>query len=186
MNKKENKLVDFFKLMGLYNQKAFDYINKNKVNLFNNRLNNELENYGINTKLEGKKLKSFEVVVPSITNEKNMLINIYLYAKALLYYNKLGKDLVEENTMEILPTSLVRIYSDLNLNNSMKKKISVFQENKVMDLVDEKLLLAYDLQFLNSNNYMRTGILLIPENFYVDNVNILKESCLRKLRDNDE
>lgn len=186
MDEKQNKLIDFFKLVDLYNKKAFDYINNNLINLYDKKTKDKLVEYGINIKLKEKKLKGFSVVAPIITNERTMLINIYLYAKALYYYGKFGKRISDENTMEILPITLVRIYSELNLDNNTKKKINNFEECKAVDTMDEKLLLAYDLQFFNFDNYIKTGTLLIPESFYVDDVNSLKESCLRKLKGNGE
>lgn len=176
---KTNKnIIDFFKQLNMYDEKAFNYINKNSKNY---NLEDDYNNFKINLKIKNNKLTGFDVILPLIKNNNTMLINIYLYALSIYYYNKIGKVLDDDNLKYIFPITLVRIYTEINLGTSFKNKLDKYQLEKTLESDDILLLLAYDYQFEILNGYLNNNIILIPNVFYVDSNEKLKESCLIKL-----
>ena len=176
---KTNKnIIDFFKQLNMYDEKTFNYINKNSKNYI---LEEDYNNFKINLKIKNNKLTGFDVILPLIKNNNTMLINIYLYALSIYYYNKIGKVLNDDNLKYILPITLVRIYTEINLGTSFKNKLDKYQLEKALESDDILLLLAYDYQFDILKEYLNNNIILKPDVFYVDDSNRLKESCLIKL-----
>ena len=174
LKKKDQKLIAFFKLVGVYDEKAFKYIYNHKVDIKNK---SEVIYLDLDY-LKDNLLMGFTINAPVIKNNIDMLKSIYLFSKAINLYKKIGKTYKEELTDEILPLSLVKIYAELNLSDNVKRKVLSYEYDKLNDNIS--YLLAYDLQFDIADNYLKTNILLTPESFYVDDVNLLKERCLSK------
>lgn len=174
LKKKDQELIDFFKLVGVYDEDVFKYIYNHKFDIKNK---SEVIYLDLDY-LKDNRLMGFTINAPVIKNNEDMLKNIYLFAKATILYKKINKIYSEEITDEILPLSLVKIYSELYLSHNMKKKISSYEYDKLNDNIS--YLLAYDLQYDITDNFLKTGALLIPDSFYVDDVSALKNSCLIK------
>lgn len=88
---KTNKnIIDFFKQLNMYDEKTFNYINKNSKDY------NLVDDYN-NFKIKNNKLTIFDVILPLIKNNNTMLINIYLYTLSIYYYNKIRKVLDDDN-----------------------------------------------------------------------------------------
>lgn len=174
LKKKDKDLINYFKLVGVYDEDVFNYIYNHIVNIKNKSEAIYLDkDYYKDNKLIG-----FTINAPVIKNNEDMLKSIYLFAKAIILYKKINKVYNEEITDEILPLSLVKIYAELNLSDNVKRKVLSYEYDKLNDNIS--YLLAYDLQFDIADNYLKTNILLTPESFYVDDVNSLKERCLSK------
>lgn len=189
LKKKDQELIDFFKLVGVYDEDIFKYIYNHKFDI-KIKVKSYIYNHKFDIKnkseviyldldyLKDNRLMGFTINAPVIKNNIDMLKSIYLFSKAINLYKKIGKIYKEELTDEILPLSLVKIYAELNLSDNVKKKILSYEYDKLNDNIS--YLLAYDLQFDIADNYLKTNILLTPESFYVDDVNSLKERCLSK------
>ena len=176
---KTNKnIIDFFKQLNMYDEKTFNYINKNCKNY---NLVDDYNSFKINLKIKNNKLTGFDVVLPLIKNNSTILINIYLYALSIYYYNRIGKVLNDDNLKYLLPITLVRIYTEINLGTSFKNMLNKYQLENSIECDDILLLLAYDYQFEVLKGYLNNNIILIPDVFYVDDNERLKESCLIKL-----
>lgn len=176
LKKKDKDLINYFKLVGVYDEDVFNYIYNHIVNIKNKSEAIYLDkDYNKDNKLIG-----FTINAPVIKNNEDMLKSIYLFAKSIILYKKINKVYNEEITDEILPLSLVKIYTELYLSHKTKKKILSYEYDKLNESDDISYLLAYDLQYGITDNFLKTGILLIPNSFYVDDVNALKANCLLK------
>lgn len=175
LKKKDKEIINFFKLVGVYDEDAFNYIYNHKEDIKNKSEYIYLDlDY-----LKDNKLLGFKVNSTVIKNNSDMLKNIYLYAKAINLYHMLNKVYEEKITDEVLPLSLIGLYAELYLGKNFKRNLLKNEYNKLFN-ADEKFLLAYDLQFNIIDDYIKSGVLLIPDSFYIDDLNALKESCLSK------
>lgn len=175
MTKEEIKIIDFFKHVGINDEDAFKYILNHKKYKFKN---NSDSKYDINLITNNKKLADFTVDVPIITGSEDILITVYQYAKALNYYKKLNKNLKNDITIEILPLTLVKLYSEFYMDSKTTRDILLYEYKKALKSNDIPFLLAFNLQFNISEDYEETNDLLIPDKFYVDDKDALKQRCI--------
>ena len=88
----KNEVKDFFKKENLYSEEFFDFL-KQKVRKVPST--SEISWYGCFPQVEDSILKDIRLLVPEITDEKSLLINIHEYAHALELYNELGTIYIE-------------------------------------------------------------------------------------------
>ncbi len=182
MNKKIKKLISFFDKTGYYDERCFNYI-LNHTNISEEddyKKFGSINNY-IKEDLKNNKLKDFYITIPKITDEKTMLICIYIIAHALNKYKNLGKEIKHNNLEEVLPVSLVRIYSVLYGDKRLQMKISSWQEEKITNDCLEELLIAYDLQFMITGFFINTNIILIPNTYFIDDMKKAKREIRNHL-----
>lgn len=90
----KNQVKDFFKDENLYSEQFFDFI-KDKVKVLPSSCS--LDWYGCFPLIEDNILKDIRLLVPEITDEKTLLINIHEYTHAIDLYNVLGYVYEEKN-----------------------------------------------------------------------------------------
>lgn len=88
----KNKVKDFFREENLYSEEFFDFL-KHKVKKIPST--GDASWYGCFPQVEDGILKDIRLLVPEITDEKSLLINIHEYAHALELYNELGSIYIE-------------------------------------------------------------------------------------------
>ncbi len=168
ISKELNKLIDFFKLTGNYDEKIFVYL-LNHMNIDDSLTSiDDYKNYCVKKSFYNNKLKELKLFVPRIKNINTMLINIYVFAHAINDYNFLGKELKYSNVNEILPVSLVRIYSVLYLKRHNQIKINEFEYKNYFSNKKEELLIAYNYSLNITTDFLKTSKILIPNEFYID------------------
>ena len=88
-----DKVKDFFKKQGIYDEDFFEYI-KTKVHYL--PYDTPLEWFGCFPILEDGIVKDIGVLVPKIVTEKNLLVNLHEFYHAYELYNELGCIYVED------------------------------------------------------------------------------------------
>lgn len=88
----KNEVKDFFREENLYSEDFFDFL-KHKVKKITS--SSDISWYGCFPQVEDGILKDIKLLVPKITDEKSLLINIHEYAHALELYNELGALYIE-------------------------------------------------------------------------------------------
>ena len=88
----KNEVKDFFREENLYSEDFFDFL-KHKVKKITS--SSDISWYGCFPQVEDGILKDIKLLVPEITDEKSLLINIHEYAHALELYNELGALYIE-------------------------------------------------------------------------------------------
>ena len=88
----KNEVKDFFKDENLYSEEFFDFL-KHKVK--KTPSSSDTSWYGCFPQVEDGILKDIRLLVPEITDEKSLLINIHEYAHALELYNEIGNIYIE-------------------------------------------------------------------------------------------
>lgn len=86
------KIKDFFKEQGIYNENFFEYI-KTRVHVVPE--DTPLEWFGCFPILEDGIIKDIRVLVPKIVTEKNFLVNLHEFYHAYELYNELGTVYIE-------------------------------------------------------------------------------------------
>jgi len=88
----KNEVKDFFRKENLYSEEFFNFL-KHKVKKIPST--GGASWYGCFPQVEDGILKDIRLLVPEITDEKSLLINIHEYAHALELYNELGSIYIE-------------------------------------------------------------------------------------------
>ncbi len=175
IDKNLKKLIYFFKQTGYYDKQCFNYIlNHTEISEENNFKEFDSINNYIKDDIENNILNDFYIAIPKITDIQTMLVCIYIIAHALNRYKNLGKEIKKSNLIEVLPVSLVRIYSVIYGNRRLQLKISCWQEDKLINGCLEELLISYDLQFIIAEFFVNTNIMLLPDAVFVDDMDKAK------------
>ena len=75
---KEERVIDFYKKMGMFNEKLFNQMKDNAL-LIDSNLENSSSFYGIYIKIDG----SFRAILPKINNIYDELVWVHEYAHVL-------------------------------------------------------------------------------------------------------
>ena len=88
----DDKVINFFIDNGLCDESFFDFMENKIVYL---ESGSDVFWYGCHPILEDNIIKDIRLVVPIISEEKDLLINIHEFTHALDFYNELGDEFVE-------------------------------------------------------------------------------------------
>lgn len=140
-----DKYIQFLKEHNLYNIELLNYIKANST-YFDYREEENRDYIGCFFKLnKKKKLEKISLVLPFIIDEQTVIINIHEYIHAFMYYKYLGKKVVFDNTIEILPMLYEKIYLIENYTPSNDKYIANL-DSKITPNSDIKYQVALALQ----------------------------------------
>lgn len=169
------EIVNFFKEVKLYDKEKFKKIEERKVTAsdFEYDAYPILDDDGV--------LIDFWLALPKVNSTNNTLTAIYGYAKALMMLDKIGKNYEETNLDEVMPIALERIYLVLNRGKKDVRKFNKKQISMLNNADKEAIILALALQFQVLSDYEGVKQLLIPDEFYVDDLSLVRASAVKNL-----
>lgn len=181
MNYTFEKLIQFYKEIGLYDKYYFEEIEK-RVKKLPNMMDYDF--FGVFPKINKEGiLTDFVISVPFINDLSSFLINIHEYAHGIVMMKNLSKAFKTSSMDEVLPKSIERIY--LN-NHESKETIKKYNEKDLITYKKTKSLShknAILMQFIILNDYDQLGIIKVPE--CVELSEDTKEKLIKKLLMND-
>ena len=149
------ELVNFFIKHNLYDEKIFNYLNRNKI-IVDYR---EIEHRGeirCYKQTKNNILNKVWICVPTIYDSKTLLINIYIYMHAILLCKKLGKKTNDKTNNQILAMLYEKIYVEENPNNELKEYLDSLNEyTRENGPINDKIALGVQqelLEYYNSKN----------------------------------
>lgn len=104
-----NKFLEFLQKNNLYNQKSFAFISYHTTNIDYSEETKEQIGYTY-TKNNEDKIIDFKICVPTIEDEKTLIINIRNYIYALFLYEMLGKKEEIGEVQEAIALLYERLY----------------------------------------------------------------------------
>ena len=146
-----NKFLDFLRKNNLYNQKSFAFISYHTTNIDYNEETKDQIGYTY-TKNNEDKIIDFKICVPTIEDEKTLIINIRNYIYALFLYEMLGKKEKIGEVQEAIALFYERLYI-------LVEEFSIKEYNK---------FLAEEINERNDENFTKGAKLSIELLNYYD------------------
>lgn len=149
-----NKFLEFLQKNNLYNQKSFAFISYHTTNIDYSEETKEQIGYTY-TKNNEDKIIDFKICVPTIEDEKTLIINIRNFIYALFLYEMLGK---KEEIGEV-QEAIALLYEKLYI---VEQEFSLKEYNK---------FLAEEINERNEENFTRDAKLsLALLNYYDESI----------------
>ena len=141
----KRKFTQFLKEHNLYDENAMKYLYQNGI--FFDYIEEEKRDFMdcYFTTNKRKILKGIILYAPCIESEKTLIINIYLFSKALLYYKYLGKKISSNKEIEILPMMYEKLYIEENKSQFGKEYIE-YLDSQITEKSALKYRIALDAQ----------------------------------------
>ena len=138
MNEYYNKFVDFCKRYGIYDERVFKYLRNNSY-MFDYRDEDYRRMICTQVMYDNNKASDVSMVVPFITDDITVLINIHEYTHGVIYYNMLGEEYnpKTERNREILPMLYERLFVLENEDNKWLVGYENYLEKRIIDSDDE-------------------------------------------------
>ena len=112
------KVIEFFKEKGIYNEEFFNYIKKKVLILPSDT---PLEWFGCFPILdENNNIMDIRLSVPEVVTEKNLLVNLHEYYHAYEIYNELGNLYIENR--EVRENNAINFEQSYILSRKLKNE----------------------------------------------------------------
>ena len=149
------ELVNFFKKHNLYDEKTFNYLNRNKIIVDYREIESrsEIRCYNLT---KNNILSKVWICVPTIYDSKTLLINIYIYMHAILLCKQLGTKTNDKRNNQILAMLYEKIYVEENPNSELTEYLNTLNEyTREKGPLNDKIALGVQqelLEYYNSKN----------------------------------
>lgn len=143
----EQKFVSFLKKHELYNFKCFSYFEYQAVKIDYEDIKDVLF---LDCVLETKfgYLQGFIPIVPYLSNDKTVAMNIYAYVQALQLIPKVGKKYEEQFIHSLLPLLYLRLYLVENANEVLWNYEKSIEHKLLNDESEQSKILLQQIDHL--------------------------------------
>ncbi len=167
------RIIDFFKRHNLYDEKMFEYLQDNTWGVCYadppkaRRVGCPVIRY------KGRIL-GFVIIIPDVTNDFTMFIQVHEIAHGIYAYKHLGKK-VEDRKLELLPFAIEKLYA----NEVQSEAVNNFSQ-RLDSMVDETSREPYRFALANRDEIVKKGISSFKE---VDRtINVLSRKWCKQNR----